>query len=111
MISDAPTRQVGQRPKDVHSTFGRGEITMFRKSIVAAAVAISAAAFVPATASAGGGYHHGGNHHGLHHRGNTLFHGGFHGWRGIHGLRGPIFASCWRWVPTRFGYSKVWLCG
>jgi hypothetical protein len=87
---------------------------MFRKSIVAAAVAISAAAFVPVTASAGGGYHgyHGGHHQGLHHRGNTLFHGGgHHGWRGFHGLRGRAFASCWRWVPTRFGYAKAWVCG
>jgi hypothetical protein len=19
--------------------------------------------------------------------------------------------SCWRWVPTRFGWHRVWVCG
>ena len=75
---------------------------MLRKLIVAAAIGVCAVAFVPATTWAGGGYH-GYRHHGYHR------HGGFHGWRGHHFHR-PIFASCWRWVPTRFGYAKIWVC-
>jgi hypothetical protein len=76
---------------------------MIRKTIVAfaAAAAIGAVALAPTAASArpwhGHGYHH-------HDRG----HG--HGFRSFR-FHGPVFASCWRWVPTRFGYAKVWVCG
>jgi hypothetical protein len=80
---------------------------MFRKCLAAAAMAIGVATFVPATASAGG-WHHG--YHQRHHHG---FHGG---WRHFHGSRHwrfhrPAYASCWRFVPSRHGYVKVWVCG
>jgi hypothetical protein len=87
---------------------------MFRKCLVAAAVVIAAATFVPTAASAGGGHYgyHKHGHHGFHgggrhfHRFGRHFHGGHH-WR----FRRPVFASCWRFVPSRYGYVKVWVCG
>ncbi len=91
---------------------------MFRKRIVAAAVAIAAATFVPAAAWAGGGYHgdhHRGFHgfrgfHGVHgFRGHPRFHGGVHGWRGYHFHR-PAYASCWRWIATPAGPTRIWVC-
>jgi hypothetical protein len=39
----------------------------------------------------------------------------FHHFRHRHHF--PIFAtavgvsSCWRWVPTRWGWHRVWVCG
>jgi hypothetical protein len=69
------------------------------KLIIAAAIAIGA--FVPSTASAGGaGYH--GRHHGHHH--HRHFHR--HHWAPRY-----VLAGCWRWVPTRYGYAKLWVCG
>jgi len=76
---------------------------MIRKTIVAlaAAAAIGAVALAPIAASARFWHGHGFHHH--HHHG----HAHFRGFR----FHGPVFASCWRWVPTRFGYAKVWVCG
>ena len=68
---------------------------MLRNFVIAFAVVLSAAAFAPTGALAGGGH----GHHGHHVR---PFHGHFHG---HHHFR------CWRWVMTRFGYQKVWVCG
>jgi hypothetical protein len=89
------------------------ESAMFRYSI--AVVALSAAALAASPASAGGGYHDGGYHHrghhgGYHHHhrhGHPTVHRGWHGWHRFHR---PIFASCWRWIPTPLGYAKVWIC-
>jgi hypothetical protein len=80
---------------------------MIRKTIVAlaAAAALGTVTLAPTVASArpwnGHGVHHP-RHHG--HQGH---HPHFRAFR----FRGPVFASCWRWVPTRFGYAKVWVCG
>jgi hypothetical protein len=76
---------------------------MIRKTIVAlaAAAALGAATLAPTAASARPWHGHGVHHpdkHGHPHFRAFRFHG-------------PVFASCWRWVPTRFGYAKVWICG
>jgi hypothetical protein len=75
-----------------------------------AVVALGAAAFAASPASAGGGHHrghHGGYHH--HHHGHHA-HRGWHGGHRFHHVHRPIFASCWRWIPTPLGYTKVWIC-
>jgi len=75
---------------------------MLRSILIASAVVLSAAAFAPTGALAGGGHgHHGHGHHRHHGHHVRPFHGHFHG----HHVR------CWRWVMTRFGYQKVWVCG
>jgi hypothetical protein len=84
---------------------------MLRNMIAVAA--LSAAALIASPAAAGGwhqdrdddGYRH---HYRHHHHGYRTFHRGWHGHR-FHSQR-PIFAGCWRWVPTRFGHAKVWIC-
>ena len=74
---------------------------MLQKSFMAmvAAVAIGAAALLaPDVASARSGWHG--------------FHGG-HSYGGFRFYGAPVYYggySCWRWVPTRFGYAKVWVC-
>ena len=77
---------------------------MIRKTIVtlAAAAALGAVALDPTVASARP-WHGNGAHHPRHHG----HHPHFRAFR----FHGPVFASCWRWVPTRFGYAKVWVCG
>ncbi len=82
---------------------------MFNKTIiaVAAAAAIGAAsALTPTVASARAGGH--AFHGGCHFQGSVFRHGEFR-FRG-----GPVFAyggySCWRWVPTRWGYARIWVC-
>ncbi len=78
---------------------------MIRKTIVAlaAVAAIGAVTLAPTAASAGHWRAHGFHHH---HHG----HGHFHGSRFFR-FHGPWYVSCWRWVPTRFGYAKIWVCG
>jgi hypothetical protein len=92
---------------------------MLRNTIVAASLAIGAAALVSTSAFAdpghrgGYGYHHGIDHdrHGYHHGSHGNFnHGGLHRHRGV-GVFAPYYASCWRWVPSRLGYVKAWICG
>lgn len=82
---------------------------MIHKTIVAlaAAAALGAAALAPTVAAARPG-HGDGHRHDLHHpRNHHHGHPHFRAFR----FYGPAFASCWRWVPTRFGYAKVWVCG
>jgi hypothetical protein len=78
---------------------------MIRKTIVAlaAAAALGALALAPTAASARPWHGHGAHRHHHHHHGHPHF-------RAFR-FYGPVFASCWRWVPTRFGYAKVWVCG
>jgi hypothetical protein len=106
------------------------------KKAIAFAVTAAVVALTPTIAAARGGHggHHGG--HGGHHGGHG-FHGGFHrvgqhgGFRVGHfrglgrfhhvghfrrGVRGfGVYAysgyyGCWRWVPTRRGYVRIWVC-
>jgi hypothetical protein len=70
---------------------------MLRNIFIASAVVLTAAAFAPTGAWAGGG--HGHYRHGHHVR---PFHGHVFG---HHHVR------CWRWVLTRFGYRRMWVCG
>jgi len=41
--------------------------------------------------------------------GNRRFHRGRFFVGGI-GLYGYGYGSCWRWVPTVYGYRRVWVC-
>ena len=82
------------------TTLRRGHLPMLRNIMIASAVMLATAALAPTGAWAGGGHGHGHHrHHGHHVR---PFHGHFHG---HHHFR------CWRWVMTRFGYQKIWVCG
>jgi hypothetical protein len=71
---------------------------MLRKITImsAAAFALAAVALAPTSASAG---HWGHGHHRHHVR-------PFVGHYVVH-----PHVRCWRWVLTRFGYRKVWVCG
>jgi Spy/CpxP family protein refolding chaperone len=82
---------------------------MSRKTILAitAAAALGAITLAPTAASAGHWRSHGPGP-GFHHRGHGHFHG-FHGPR-FHRFHGHGFASCWRVIPTRFVFAKVWVC-
>lgn len=79
---------------------------MLRKILVAIAVAVmlGGTMLIPTDASARGG------------RGGHGFHGHFRGgghiaFRGARFISvAPIVVSCWRWVPSRWGYVKVWVC-
>ena len=76
---------------------------MIRKTIftVATVAAISAAAFIPTEAAAGGGGKGGGGMGGG-------YHGHGHGyWGGGFGGIVVIGPSCWRWVP---GLGRVYVC-
>jgi hypothetical protein len=57
----------------------------------------------PSMASSWGGWHHHFAHfHHFHHfRHRFLFATAI----------GVGYNSCWRWVPTRFGWHRVWICG
>jgi len=90
---------------DLKAASNEGQTIMIRKTIVAiaAATAFSAITFAPTVASAG---HWGGAHRGFRHRGHWHFYG-----PRFFRHHSPGFASCWRWLPTRFGYAKVWVCG
>jgi hypothetical protein len=84
---------------------------MLRKLIVGAAVALTfgATALVPTEADARHGWRGG-------------WHGGWRGGRVVvvrpvarAFVIAPVIVpvrrlSCWRWVPTRWGYAKVWVC-
>jgi hypothetical protein len=102
---------------------------MLRKTIVAIAAAASIGGAVALTATEasarhggfGGGFHHGG-HFAFHHGGMRVAHfhhfGRFHrfhrfGFRRFAFAGGPNYAyggSCWRWVPTRWGWRRHWYC-
>jgi hypothetical protein len=69
-------------------------------TVALTAVAITAASLA-STGSAFAGWKH---HHHHHH------HGHWHGWGGGVFLSGAVAASCWRWIETRRGYAKVYVC-
>jgi hypothetical protein len=82
---------------------------MIRKTIFAAATiaAIGAAALIPTEASAGGGGKGGG--------GGGKGGGGYHHHHGHWGIGGLVLStavvgSCWRWVETRRGLARVYVC-
>ena len=86
-----------------------------RKAAVAliAAGAIAAAAGLATTPLSAHGFVRHAHFAGLHH------HPGFVGVHRFHHRRAfsafafvgpPSVVSCWRWVPTRFGPRKFWLC-
>jgi hypothetical protein len=81
---------------------------MLRNTIIASAVVLAASAFAPTVASAGGGYH---GHHRHWHHVRPFHRHVFH----VRPLHRHVFyhhhVRCWRWVPTRFGYRRVWVCG
>jgi hypothetical protein len=98
---------------------------------LAAAIAIGAALIgAPAQARVGGW--HGGWHGAAMH--GAAWHGGWHGgWAGgwhrgffphrrfaffhrrhfgpFFGIYAASYSSCWSWVPTAFGWRRVWVCG
>jgi hypothetical protein len=76
---------------------------MLRKTIVASAVALTLGAtmLMPTDASARwrGGH------------GFRSFHGGYGHFRSARVFRvAPLYVSCWRWVPGRWGPVKIWVC-
>jgi hypothetical protein len=46
------------------------------------------------------GHFHDHFHHRFHHRHFFAF-----------GFGGPFYDSCWSWVPTRYGWRRVYVCG
>ena len=67
------------------------------------AVALTAVALTAASLASTGSAFAGWKHH--HHH-----HGHWHGWGGGVFLSSVVVASCWRWVETRRGYAKVYVC-
>ncbi|HEY3146981.1 MAG TPA: hypothetical protein VGJ75_11555, partial [Dongiaceae bacterium] len=63
-----------------------------------------------------GGFHGMGHHGGFrvgHFSGIGRFHHVGHFRRGFRGFGLYAYSgyyNCWRWVPTRWGYVKVWVC-
>jgi len=87
-------------------------------SFVVAVAAIFVIPFSQADARPrGGGIHHGG--FAVHHGGRAFVgRGAFVGHRAFVGRRhffaGPIVVAgggCWRWRPTIYGWTRVWVCG
>jgi hypothetical protein len=79
---------------------------MLRKIIVALAVAamLGATMLIPTDASARPRGGHGG--YGFHRGGGGNFH-----FRSARVFRvAPLYVSCWRWVPSRWGPVKIWVC-
>ena len=93
---------------------------MLRKTIVAIAAAASiggAVALTATQASARHGGFGGGRAVAVHAGGLRVAHvGGFHHFRGFRRVAvfgAPIYAygdSCWRWIPTRWGWRQLWYC-
>ena len=94
---------------------------MLRTTAIAVAIttAIVAAALAPNVAIARGGVLHsvghgpGGFHSVAHVGGVGRFHHVAHFRRGFRGF--GVYAyygddGCWRWLPTRRGYVRVWVC-
>lgn len=81
----------------------QGETNMLRKTLIAVAAAAAIGALAPTGALAAPGHHGGHSFHRAHH-GHSLHRGSFR-------VVTPLFVSCWRWVPSRFGLVKVWVCG
>ncbi len=80
---------------------------MIRKTIFAAATiaAIGAAALIPTEASAGGGGKGGGGGG----KGGGYHHHGHWGYGGLF-LSTAVIGSCYRWVETRNGLARVYVC-
>jgi hypothetical protein len=73
---------------------------------IAAAAAIGAATLTPTVASAHWrSYGNGGHDYGMYRGG-----GHSHGFQGPRFFRFHGFPGCWRWVPTPYGPTKVWVC-
>jgi hypothetical protein len=105
---------------------------MFRKTAIALSITAAMIAVTPTIAAARGGHgghggHHGGHgfhggshrmgHHGGfrvgHFRGVGRFHHVGHFRRGFRGFGVYAYSGyygCWRWVPTRWGYVRIWVC-
>ena len=83
---------------------------MLRKLIVAIAVVLmlGGSMLIPTDASARGGRGGGHGGHGFHGHG---FHGGHVAFRGARFISAaPLYVGCWRWVPSRWGLVRVWVC-
>jgi hypothetical protein len=88
------------------------------RTVVLTAVALTAVSLATVgNAFAGGGKHH---HHGHHHHGHHAHH--HHGHHHHHHHRyarwygggayfsGVVASSCWRWIDTRRGPAKIYVC-
>jgi len=85
-------------------------------SLTLAVAAILAIPFSQADARSHGGHSMGRIGH-VGHVGFTGHRVGFVGHRAFiarrHFVRGPFFVAgptCWRWVPTAFGWRRLWVC-
>ncbi|MFL6798275.1 MAG: hypothetical protein ACJ8F3_12775 [Xanthobacteraceae bacterium] len=77
-------------------------MSIIRKTILTAAAALGASALAIAAPAYAKGPHGNGHDHYDHHD----HYSGFYTPRSVV----VIEDSCWRWVPTKFGVTKVYLC-
>jgi hypothetical protein len=92
-------------------------MTTSRKILTVAFTAVALTAVSLATtgnAFAGGRHNH---HHGHHHRHHAHHHHGHHHhhrharwYRGGGYISGVVASSCWRWIDTRRGPEKIYVC-
>jgi hypothetical protein len=80
-------------------------MTTSRKILTVALTAVALTALSLAgtgNALAGWKHHH---HHGHHHH----HHKHWYGWGGLY-LSAAVASGCWKWVETRRGFAKIYVC-